>query len=350
MIRISNELIQSVLLTYQKQIADKVSDEYRFFSMLNQLKENDYELFSRAFTALDDELFAPSDFYKYTSDLDFKSDSNSLLLFIDSLQAPINKVSNIKEKLLTKSYVIYGNMNAYLTNLFKDPDSKLFLKKIENKDTLEPMLTPIIRYGAGQVLENAYPSYLKAEEDYWDIVGEWLTSNTKPTPTIGILNRVVESIFNEKYKGRIYNSPTLFKSTVDRARYSKENDIDSAIISMIKDSYLALSIAEVYSFIDKMIEGFINYNDYDYNSPTMPDIREYSIVRINELNAINNTDITFDNLKEIIFYVNFISLFFNIDNASLNSKLITILGEILATKQSILNLRSKLLQDGYFTE
>jgi hypothetical protein len=350
MIKLSNELIQNVLLTYQSSIADKVSDEYRFFSMLNQLEQNNYELFSRAFVALNDDLFSPSDFYKYTSDLDFKNDPSSLLLFLDSLQAPINKVSSIREKLLTKSYVLYGNMNAYLTNLFQDPDNTLFLKKINDIDTLDGLLNPIIRYGAGLALADSYPSYSKAEEDYWVIVDEWLEVNTKPTPTVGILNRVVENIFNKNYKGRVYNSPTLFKSTIERARYSKEKDIDSAIIAMIKSSYIGLSVAEVYSSIDKMIESFIKYENYNYESPAMPDIRSYAVVRINELNNIASADATFNDIKEMMFYVRFISLFFNINAVGLSDKLAAILEEISTVNTSITSLKNLLLQDGYFTE
>jgi hypothetical protein len=349
MIKISSELIQKVLLTYKTELLDQVSIESNFFNFLSNVNVSDSEIFGRAFIALDDGLFVPSDFYNYVDRLQIKADVSSLLLFLNNLSTPLDKLSNLREKLLTRSYLSYGNMNAYLTNIFQDPDNTLFLRNVADADSLDFLLTPIIKYGAS-VQSSAYSSYIKVEDAYWNIVSGWLldVENTLPTPTIDILNRIVQYTFDKSYNNLIYGVPVLLKNSVEKPRYIRDKEIDDTVISIFKGTYKALSVSEVYGFIDKMLAEYIVYDDdYDYNLTEAPDLREYAENRIEELNELPLSSLTINIFKEMIFYAEFVANFFNITN-TLDTKISGVNIQIVNVYNALNSLRTRLLNNGFF--
>jgi hypothetical protein len=347
--QVSYRIINEVLDRYKDSITDVTQDGYKFFNILTGLSSDNTTLFNRIFTGIYEEEFSLEDyldFIKYTG-LDVTLDS--IVSFLSSVEETfIPKVPTIRQKLLSGTFKEYGNLNNYLTQLFEDLNNELFVKKMVKDDISKLVLKPVITYGTST---SSYSTYRKAEEAYRNIV---INLNPSREYSIGLLKRVNDYFFYVNDTQFINNDPVLITKGYEKTRFIKEADLDSVVVSIFRNDYKYLTIDEVYSFIDRMVNEYIEYDanltddKFDYESSLMPDIRSYANIRIAELLAIDDNDLSFDNIKEIIYYLHLIAPFFNINTDGLLARNTLVNTEFDNLKNDITQVREALLNTNNF--
>ncbi len=365
---INEELIERVMDKYRQVLSDQFSPEYNFFNFIKNIKDfKYYYLFSSFLDGLDKDDFSIQDVLEFLTENNFpllESRLEIFLKFIEENKKKI-KINKIKTLLFNNTYNQYGNIFSELNIIYTEMEGNLFYNFNEEEDpvfldTKDFLLLPKINYYTNK--EGFYQDAGDAEEDYWDIISEWKEENT-PAPSfeITLSKELFGYLTNRNYGGLSLGIPLLLNKTFQKSRYMYEQTIDDFMTKILKETYILLSIEEVFDSLDLMAEDIVeyidvNHVDFDYDNS---DIDEILLPFYNyKVAQLNNTSIAAINLtinKEIKFFIFFVSKYFKIasDNAALleleelNEDINLELNELRST---LINIREKLLEDGYFEE
>jgi hypothetical protein len=365
---INEELIERVMDKYKDVLSNQFSPEYNFFNFIKNIKEfKYYYLFSEFLNGLDKDDFSIQDILEFLKENDFPLLESRLEIFLKYVEENKKKIkiNRIKTLIFNNTYGQYGNIFSELNIIYTEIESNLFYKFNEEDDpvfldTKNFLLLPKINYYTNK--EGFYPDAGDAEEDYWDIISEWKQENTPlPTFEINLSRDLFGYLTNRNYGGLSLGIPLLLNKTFQKSRYMYEQTIDDFMTKILKESYILLSIEEVFDSLDLMVADMVeyidaNHIDFDYNNSDIDEILlPFYDYKLDQLKSTPISAINLSINREIKFFIFFLSKYFKtpsdnedlLELEDLNERINLEFNEL---RTVLVGVREKLLEDGYFEE
>jgi hypothetical protein len=365
---VENSVIDSVMNKYESSLNNQFSKEYEIFQFLKNITDSDfYYLFRKIIVGLNNDDFTFQDILDFLNENRLSLNNKDLAIFVSYIEdnKKRNKINRIKTLVFNNSYGVYGNVYAKLNIIYSEIENDLLYKFADEDDSLfldsrNFLLSPRVEYYKDQ--SSSYNNVREAEEDYWEIISDWKEqTETLPEFSISLAKDSFCYLIEKNYNGLTLGLPLLLSKTFRKGRYSYDESLNDFVTEIFKETFLLLSIEEVFDSLDRMVEDLVDYIDINHTNFNyrLDDIDSFFLTffqdKISKLNQQQLSSVNLSINKQIKFYIYFMARYFNISEsnsslASLIQKNEDINEEFNNLRNAIIAIRTKLLDEGYFEE
>jgi len=309
-------IIVPILNNYKALLNDESSREYKLFKFLTSLMNSDgLIIFSSFFFYLHNAAFSLDELFSYFDDNILVINKENLREFLINIREL--RIKKIKDLFYTNSYSDYGNLYTYLNSQYASPNSELFFHDDLLITSIDDyLIKPDINYlNIDYENKTSYNNLRVAEEAYWVAINSY--KNEPDYLYITFYNKNISIIYNhllnQNYGSLSYGIPVLMKKIIQKYEFFIDANLNNTMISIIRGDYRALSLDEVYYFLNEFFEEFINYmitEEYeDYlidRIPKQSSFINFISIKITELSKIEIKDLDLIKNKRMKFYLYFI--------------------------------------------